>query len=61
MSGETVNILKTFSGRDGSLGFEKGRLYLLSTWIDNNYIWIEDDRGQQCPYESIKSFLDNWY
>jgi len=58
-------IKAIFIGEDGSLGFEKDKSYDLITWVKNDYIWIEGTtkiapKGVQVPYESIKSFLDNW-
>lgn len=54
-----IEIEMIFRGEKG-FGFEQGKKYLLTTWIANNLIWINDGKGQQIPYSSVARFLDNW-
>ena len=63
-----IKVLAVFKGRDGSLGYELGKRYLLRfsvfTSITKNKgqieICEEVSRERYCLYESLSSFLKNW-
>jgi len=58
-----------FKGQDGSLGYRKGRSYILTVYeagpLDSFFghppivIKRRDGTGS-CPYGSTKKFLENW-
>lgn len=54
-------ITAKFDGLNGSLGFNKGRNYLLTLTVDKKgYVKAVHDKSRICVYESFNSFLKNW-
>lgn len=54
-------IVATFKGKDGSCGFIFGKAYNLETEINDNLLWIKNERHRLlCCYSSVESFLANW-
>ena len=50
-----------FTGKDGSMGFKKGKEYQIKTRVRSGYLWVLDlNSDKYCPYESLESLLDNW-
>lgn len=50
-----------FTGKDGSMGFKKGKVYQIKTKVKSGYLWVVDlETGNSCPYERLESLLDNW-
>lgn len=50
-----------FTGKDGSMGFKKGKEYQIETRVKNGYLWVVDlSTGNSFPYESLESLLENW-
>ena len=60
-----------FIGQDGSMGFENGKIYLLtvSSWyhdgdlvlaIINSTPLVFKEVGGYCPYDSCEAFFNNW-
>ena len=52
-----------FIGRDKSMGFRNGKVYLLtSECIDSiiNVVTVGGGHKLWCPYSNIESFLKNW-
>jgi len=64
-----MRIKARFTGQP-SLGYETGKEYVLSIRISHSYraeghVLILDtsreaSKGQKCPYDSLRKFLDNW-
>jgi hypothetical protein len=57
-------IIAEFKGKDGSLGFIKGQVYVLKVVVDGNTIWVHSKNNNKnalrCPYDSVQNFLNNW-
>lgn len=51
-----------FIGKDGSLGFKKGKIYHITVTEDKvrNWLWVKTFWGRSCPYESRKAIENNW-
>lgn len=60
-------LLARYVGEDGSLGFERGEVYEIETYITSKFLkpggmlWVRA-RGttMQCPYSKLETMLDNW-
>lgn len=53
-------VVAKFRGADGSLGYRKGKDYLLRVSL-GKYLMIKRLDGTGiCPYSGIKTFLNNW-
>lgn len=52
-----MKVRATFIGKDGSLGYLKGKEYLLT--VNRNSVQREDGTGY-CEYGTIELFLKNW-
>lgn len=48
-----------FIGKDGSMGLDHGRNYLVSVYNKGKYIWV-DWFWRACPYSSPQTFAENW-
>lgn len=58
-------MMYTFIGENGSMGLENGKRYniLIDTTEEEKvfaYIQIKINKTIVCPYDSMKSFLNNW-
>ena len=53
-------MIAEFIGTDGSMGFRKGKIYHIRTACKNNYIYVLEERGLWCPYDSVEAILRNW-
>lgn len=58
-------MMYTFIGENGSMGLENGKRYniLIDTTEKEKvfaYIQIKINKTIVCPYDSMKSFLNNW-
>lgn len=56
-------IIAEFKGKDGSLGYKKGKVYILKVCITSNTVRIEETPSRQhsvCIYDSVQNFLKNW-
>lgn len=50
-----------FTGKDGSMGFKKGKEYQIKTRVKSGFLWVIDlNTGNSCPYGALKPLLDNW-
>lgn len=55
-----------FIGKDGSMGFCKGRTYQIRTDVKANsngkvFLWVYDINSKlYCPYSRLETMLDNW-
>lgn len=50
-----------FTGKDGSMGFKKGKEYQIKTRVKGGYLWLIDLKtGNSCPYSRLETLLDNW-
>lgn len=56
-----------FIGKDGSMGFEHGKVYKIYTWVESKlfsrsgWLWVKDmDSNLYCPYSRLETFLNNW-
>jgi DNA-directed RNA polymerase subunit RPC12/RpoP len=51
-----------FTGKDGSMGFETGRMYDLKSHIDNELIYLNDlNSSSFCFYFSVENMCKNWF
>lgn len=62
-----VGMRARFIGRDGSMGFEHGKVYNIETYIGSRlfrrggFLWLRDkSSGLKCPYSNMESLLNNW-
>lgn len=53
-------MIAEFIGTDRSVGFRKGKIYKIRTACKNNYIYILEESGLWCPYQSVEAILKNW-
>lgn len=53
-------MIAEFIGTDRSMGFRKGKRYQIRTVCKNNYIYVLEERGLWCPYQSVETILKNW-
>lgn len=46
-----------------SMGYKKGKMYILATTYNNGYVWVVDINGvgKPTPYTNLETLLDNWY
>lgn len=51
-----------YIGKDGSRGFENGRIYHIKTDIQRNWLWVYDNESKKryCPYTNLEKMLENW-
>lgn len=50
-----------FTGKDGSMGFKKGKEYQIKTRVKSGFLWVIDlNTGNSCPYGALEPLLDNW-
>ena len=50
-----------FIGKNGSMGFKKGKKYQIKTRVEGGCLWVIDlNTGKTCPYGSLEPLLDNW-
>lgn len=63
----TYKLKGTFIGKDGTMGFEKGKTYKIKTYVTSQflrkdgYLWVEDKvSGLKCPYSRLETLLANW-
>jgi len=55
-----TKVISTFKGKNGSMGFETGKLYNLTlTKYKDGGLLAEDDFNH-CEYGSFIAFLNNW-
>lgn len=69
---KSVKIGATFKGKDGSVGYRTGRVYLIDVLIsadDPFAVMVSLDSVQSssttidyqtCPYSTMQAFYDNW-
>lgn len=53
-------MIAEFIGTDRSMGFRKGKRYQIRTACKNNHIYVLEERGLWCPYQSVEAILKNW-
>ena len=53
-------MIAEFIGTDRSMGFRKGKRYEIRTACKHNYIYVLEERGLWCPYQSVEAILKNW-
>ena len=53
-------VIAEFIGRDGSMGFKKGKRYQIHTVCKNNHIYVLEEHVLWCPYQSVEAILRNW-
>lgn len=51
-----------YIGKDGAYGFKKGEVYKveITSWPDDENIWVVTKYKQLCSFGSLKSFASNW-
>ena len=49
-----------FVGKDKSMGLNYGEIYKVNVISKDYYIWVEWGFCKICPYDSPRSFADNW-
>ena len=51
-----------FKGKEGSLGYSRGKLYTLDIWQESRKIIIRsmDNPRGACVYSNLYTFFDNW-
>lgn len=56
-----------FIGTDGSMGFNKGAVYEIETYVSSQwlrsdgYLWVKDKKSHlKCPYSRLETMLLNW-
>lgn len=52
-----------YIGKDGSLRFEKDKIYNINTFIQDNYLFVrakDDARYLRCPYKNLETMLLYW-
>ena len=56
-----------FIGEDGSMGFLKGGVYEIETFIESQrlrkdgWLWVKVKNSPlRCPYSRLETFLENW-
>lgn len=55
-----MTIQAVFTGKDGSMGYQKGYSYTLKV-ADVQGISVQRlDGTGRCPYQSLSAFLANW-
>lgn len=61
-------ITARFIGRDKSMGFLNGEVYIIKTWLDYRnrlfrkpklFLFVSGD-GNMCAYSSLETMLNNW-
>lgn len=53
-------MIAEFIGKDGSMGFKKGKRYQIHTVCKYNLIYVLEERGLWCPYDIVEAILRNW-
>lgn len=60
-----MKVKAKFIGKTGSLNYINGGTYFLFIKTGNNSLWVYPDISHAncipCEYQSLKSFLNNWY
>lgn len=52
-----------YIGKDGSLRFEKDKIYSINTFIQDNYLFVRAKDGVRylrCPYKNLETMLLYW-
>jgi hypothetical protein len=52
-----MKIRAMFTGSNGSMGFQNGRIYEFDMV---SHVLICDELDIACPYDSVQAFLLNW-
>lgn len=54
-------MLLKFIGKDGSMGFKKGRIYRvqIQNKVNDDWVWVSANKTQ-VPYASFANLLKNW-
>lgn len=53
----------TFIGKDGSMGYKKGKTYNNEVYISEGYLWIRTHvflDTISCPYSNPEKLKENW-
>ena len=49
-----------FIGADGSMGFEKGKIYEVKQLEPIKLIVVSINQNRKCPYSSLENLIANW-
>ena len=54
-----------FTGKDGSMGFKRGKTYdcEIGSKLKGRWVWVRtsiDGKIVCCPYSSFKALFENW-
>ena len=55
-----THVKGIFVGKDGSMGFKRGKEYQFTTCIRHNMLCIVTSDGLWCPYSNMEKLLENW-
>ena len=49
-----------FIGKDGSMGFKRGKKYEFHTYCQRDCLHLKTTNGLWCPYSNMEKLLENW-
>lgn len=55
-----THVKGIFVGKDGSMGFKRGKEYQFTTCIRHNMLCVVTSDGLWCPYSNMEKLLENW-
>lgn len=55
-----THVKGIFVGKDGSMGFRRGKEYQFTTCIRHNMLCVVTSDDLWCPYSNMEKLLENW-